>query len=174
MSIRSYGDVVRTYNDHNDLVRRIYKLLKIYKTQKVLNIPKFEYLRIKAVEENQIVVELLRIHSYEVTHFEEIVDEMAGPPGMGIGWEPSGEDIIGSREVVDGYNRYVKVVDTINIPENDVGLSDDSELEQVEKCYESKRKEKERQEEKIRLSKEIKKREEELHDLENELSELKL
>ena len=172
MSVRSYGDVVRTYNDYNDLMRRIYKLLKIYKAQKVLHIPKFEYLRLKAVEEKHIVVELLLIHSYEVTHFKGIVDEMAGPPGLGIGWEPSGEDIIGSREVVDGYNRYVKVVETINIPANDVGLGDDSELEQIEQRYAKQREEKERQEERERLQREIQKRDEEIKKMQVQLTEL--
>jgi hypothetical protein len=173
MSIRSFDDVVRVHGEHEDLLKRIYSLILIYRRQKVLKIPAFKYVRIKKVDKDGIVVELMKIRTTRHTRSEPIIDSMAGPPGPAFGWEPSGEDIVGYEEVYDGDSYGLQITDTITIPHTDVGLADDEELEEVERRYEKPRLEREKEEEKVRLKGEIDKRQGEVDKMQNELDALK-
>lgn len=135
MSIRSFNDVVHTYDNYNDLMKRIFRLILIYKKTGILNIPKFSYIKILEVQENGIIVGLYRIEEEKHNRSEPIIDAMAGPAGTSIGWKPSPEDIIGYEDVYDHSTYALIQVENIIIPKSDIGVADDIELCGVEhKC----------------------------------------
>lgn len=169
MSIRLYEDVVAAYNNYNDLMNRIFRLLMIYQKYEIIDVPKFEYLRVKSVKEDVINVELICILKSDVYDSIDIIDSMAGPPGLGLGWKPSGEDIIGSELVLVGEDYAVDVVMVINIPSNDIGIHDDSELDVVEKRYKAKYEASKKAEKQKRLEENIKKSSEEVEKMKEEL-----
>ena len=174
MSIRSFADVIATTNNYKDLMFRIHKLLQIYSKTKAglfqhKTLPRYTYIKIEKVEEHSITVGLYHIRGTEHYSYEPIVDEMAGPPGLGIGWEPSGEDIIGSREVYDHTTYSMNHLLSVVIPSADIGIADDSELVMVEARYQKIYDERKAQAEREALTKQIAKTKEDLSDMEKKL-----
>jgi len=174
MSIRSKEDVVHAYNDYHDLMNRIYKLLDIYRKWNVLHLKKYRYIRLKEITDVYITVELLKLEENKHYTTEDIIDPMAGPAGFSAGWEPLGEDIIGSREIYDGSSWALKVVETINIPYSDVSIADDEMLKDIEKGYQSTYEEKKRKEHIEQKRAELDKKRKEIEDITKELEEMKM
>jgi len=135
MSIRSREDVVVTLDNYNDLMKRICKLLSIYKKFDIATVRAYKSIRIKNISEKFVCVELLRLNEEKHYSYVDIIDPNAGPPGFGFGWEPSGEDIIGSEQVYDGSTWAIKVVGSIEIPYCDIAIFDDSYLKDIEAKY---------------------------------------
>lgn len=171
MSIRSFVDVIRTHDNHNDLMKRIFKLILIYKKTGIVNIPKFSYIKILEVQENGLIVGLYKIEEERHWSSEPIIDSMAGPAGTSIGWKPSAEDIIGYGTVYDHCSYALNQVERVIIPKDDVGVADDFELCGIETKYTKLAKERKQAAEKEKLENEIEVKQKELDALKTKVNQ---
>lgn len=167
MSMRSQGDIVSAFNNYNDLMYNIYKIVLICKKTKLIDIHKFTYIKIIKLSEETTTVGLYAVESEDHYVNEAVVDSNAGPPGFGMGWEPDGEDIIGYKPVYSGSSHYMAQVYQLKIPNTDLIINDETDLTSIENRYQKAVDEKNRL-----LKKEINIKE--IAETENKLKSLKL